>query len=122
MKKIFTLIIISIFCTASCLAQQDNITVYNLKEKNMYLLNMNSKVEKIEISNKKILNIIPITTINNDKRQLFIDAVENGVCDVNIVTADENHKIRFITGSLFQDTEDNLIQIDLPAYNSEEKK
>ena len=56
------------------------------------------------------------------KEQLFIDAKENGVCDVIINTEKEEYKIRFVTGPAFQENKESLTEIDIPvAYNKETK-
>lgn len=124
MKKIILLLLIFILYSSQSFAAalSNEITVYNLKSKNMYLLDLETSAEKIEISDKNILNIFPITTITNEKKQLFIETEKNGVCDVIITSNNENYKLRFITGPFFQDNKENLTLIDIPEIIKEEKK
>lgn len=124
MKKLITaiLIIISAAQAGLCSLQTDEINIFNLKKNNMYIINFGTKINNISISDKKILDITPVTSLINDKEQLFIDAKENGVCDVIINTEKEEYRIRFITGPAFQENKESLTEIDIPvAYNKETK-
>ncbi len=100
--------------TGNCALTNQDINIYNLKQKNMYMLNMDTAVRNIDVSDKNIINVIPVTSIDNNKKQLFIEANETGVCDVILTTDYDTYKIRFISGSLFQDNKSELIQIDMP--------
>ncbi len=124
MKKIiFLLLIFALYnCQSNASTLSNEINIYNLKSKNMYMLDLDTSAEKIKISDKSILNIFPITTIENDKKQLFIEAENDGVCDVIITSNNKDYKLRFITGPFFQDNKDNLTLIDIPEVIKEEKK
>ncbi len=124
MKKIIFIFLIFVSYNCQCFAStlSNEINIYNLKSKNMYLLDLETSAEKIEISDKNILNIFPITTIDNNKKQLFIETEKDGVCDVIITSNNQNHKLRFITGPYFQDNKENLTPIDIPEIIKEEKK
>lgn len=98
-----------------CSPISNEINIYNLKEKNIYLLDLDSSVKEINISDESLLNITPVTSITNDRKQLFIEAEKDGVCDVQITTESKEYRLRFITGPVFQDNKDNLTQIDLPG-------
>ncbi len=121
MKKtiicIFTFFIISQIGYCSSLTNKE-INIFNLKENTMYILETGLYVRNIDVSDKEIAEIMPITTISNDKNQLFIEANKPGVCDVVLTTDAGIYRIRFITGPVFQDNKSNLIQLDIPSdYN-----
>lgn len=116
MRKIYLLLLI-IFVTSQagyCSLVKNDINLFNLKTKNMYLLDVGSAVKNINISNKNIVNITPITSINNDKKQLFVEANNTGICDVILTTDINIYQIRFISGPKFQDNKVGLTEIDIP--------
>ncbi len=122
MKKTFILMIMFL-CSMQighCTLNKDGINLYNLKKDNMYIMSLDSKAQKIDISDEKVVNILPVNSAYEDKRQLFIEALENGVCDVNLTMSDTNYKIRFVTGSEFQDTCDDILPLDIPWNSTEE--
>lgn len=115
MKKIIILFILY-FMTFQ-ISSAEIINTYNLKTKNMYLLEMDSPVSGFNISDKDIINITPITSINSNRQQLFIETNKKGICDVIIKTDNNTHNIRFISGPIFQDNSDRIVQIDEPELN-----
>ena len=116
-KKIALVLVlfITIANVGFCAFKTDEIDIYNLKKSNMYLLDMDSKVQEIIVSDKDIVDVYPIATIEGNNNQLFVEANANGVCDVNIKTAKKDYKVRFITGSVFEDAKKNLTKIDIPV-------
>ena len=99
------------FCTIS----SDEINLYNIKEQNLYMLDLLEKAEKIDISDKSIIKITTETSLSNNGKQIFIEALSKGVCDVLITTEKQNYKYRFVSGSTFQDeNKKELILIDTP--------
>lgn len=122
MKKLI-LALLFVFMSSNigmCSLLVDKINVYNLKKNNMYLLNLGSKAEKIDVSDTKVLNIMPVTSLENDGEQLFIEAKTTGVCDVKIKTQNQEYKVRFVTGNVFEDEDNGLILVDLPVVYSKE--
>lgn len=122
MKKL-VLALLFVFMTANagmCNLSADKINVYNLKKSNMYLLDINSKALKIDVSDTKILNVTPVTSIESDGKQLFIEANGTGVCDVSIKTQKEEYKVRFVTGNVFEEEKNGLVLVDLPIVFSKE--
>ena len=117
MKKYLTILIILLFSQQFAFSKlnTNNINLYNLQKNNAYILNLESKAEKINISDKAIIKIIPVNSIYEDKKQLFIEAIENGVCDVEVKTTENNYKLRFVTGPIFQDNNDDISIVDIPS-------
>lgn len=120
MKKI-SLLLLMLLITAqigNCSLLNKEINIFNLKSDSMYILDVDSSVKNINISNKNIVNIIPITSILNDKKQLFVEAKKDGVCDVVLTTDTDVYQIRFIAGPNFQDDKVGLTEVDIPSkYN-----
>ena len=120
MKKL--LLILLIFTGISCIGycnSNENINIYNLKENNTYILNIDYNAEKIEISDGSLIEITPVTTITDGKEhQLIIETTSSGICDVLIKSENQSYKYRFITGKNFQDNKDELIELDLPPLAS----
>lgn len=122
MKKLI-LALLFVFMSSNigmCSLLVDKVNVYNLKKSNMYLLNLGSKAEKIDVSDTKVLNIMPVTSLENDGEQLFIEAKTTGVCDVKIKTKNQEYRVRFVTGNVFEDENNGLILVDLPVVYSKE--
>ena len=122
MKKL-VLALLLVFMTANvgmCDLSADKINVYNLKKSNMYLLDLSSKAEKIDVSDTKILNVTPVTSLEADGKQLFIEANGTGVCDVKIKTQKDEYKVRFVTGNVFEEEDNGLVLVDLPIVFSKE--
>lgn len=122
MKKLI-LALLFVFMSSNigmCSLLVDKVNVYNLKKSNMYLLNLGSKAEKIDVSDTKVLNIMPVTSLENDGEQLFIEAKTTGVCDVKIKTKNQEYRVRFVTGNVFEDEDNGLILVDLPVIYSKE--
>ena len=118
MIKKITLVLVLFIAIANvgfCSLKADEINVYNLKKSSMYLLDMDAKVQEIIVSDKEIVDVYPLTTIEGNNKQLFIEANAHGICDVNIKTAKKDYKVRFITGSVFEDAKKNLTKIDIPV-------
>lgn len=117
MKKIvlFLLIFLLTSLNGNCSLLNHEINILNLKENNMYVLDLDSSVKNIHISNKNIVNVMPITSILNDKKQLFIEANTSGVCDVVLTTDIDSYQLRFISGPEFQDNRKDLTLIDIPT-------
>ncbi len=117
MKKIALVFIL--FVTLAnigfCSLKSDEINIYNLKKSNMYLFDLDSRVQEIIVSDKNIVDVYPVSSVESENKQLFVEANANGICDVNIKTAKKNYKVRFISGSVFEDEKKNLTKIDLPA-------
>ncbi len=124
MKKLIAALLFLLISaqTGFCSILTDVINIFNLKKDNMYIIDFGDKITGFDISDKKILDIMPVTSLINDKEQLFIDAKENGVCDVIINTETKEYKIRFITGPVFQDNKEILTEIDLPVSHNKENK
>ena len=81
----------------------------------MYVLNLDSSVKSISVSNKEIVNVSTITSLENEKKQLFVEANDDGVCDVVVTTNAGIYQIRFISGPIFQDDKKELTEIDIPT-------
>ena len=116
MKKIIiTLLLFFISTTISQAALKSNeLNILNLKEKNMYILTLKSRALNINNDKKSLIDIYPITSIENDGKEIFIDAKNAGVYDVDIQTEKDDYKLRIIIGSTFEDDIDDLTLIDLP--------
>ncbi len=116
MKNLLIMLLIMFFSIQAgyCGLDKDGINIYNLKKNNSYILTLETRAEKIDISDKRLLSIMPVSSIYNDGKQLFIEAVDNGVCDVNIKTAENNYKVRFVTGTDFQDNKNDIYAVDIP--------
>lgn len=116
--KNFFLLILAIATTIQagyCELSSNNVNLFNLKEKNVYMLTLPEKVKEFNIMNEKSINITPITSINNDKRILIVEAKGDGVSDVSIRTENSLYQIRFVIGPEFQIESTDLIMIDLPS-------
>lgn len=122
MKKILFTLLFSSFCAnvAICDLVEDKINLYNLKKDGMYLLDLGSKAEKIDVSDSKVLNVIPVISLEADGRQLFIEANDTGVCDVVVKTQNKEYKLRFVAGNVFEEGNSELILVDLPVDLSKE--
>lgn len=94
----------------------------NLKEKNMYLLDVNSKALTINVDDESMLEIFPMTSLSNDGKLVFVKANKTGVCDAVIKTQKDEYKIRFVSGTKFDDKNNALIKIDFPTTISKEAK
>ena len=124
MKRMILLLLVILLTSQSgiCALVKNNINVFNLKSDSMYILDIDSPVQNIDISDKNIVNITLITSIYNSKKHLFIEANNNGVCDVILTTEGNAYQLRFISGPQFQDNKIGLTQIDIPTkYESEYK-
>lgn len=122
MKKLI-LSFLLVFAAAGmgmCDLSGDKINVYNLKKSNMYLLNLDSRAQQVDVSDRNVLNVILDTSISSEGKQLFIEANKTGVCDVSIRTEKQEYKIRFISGNVFEDTDGLLTTVDLPSILSKE--
>jgi Flp pilus assembly secretin CpaC len=121
-KLVFGLVMLFAFSNAGFAAlSTEKINVLNLQKSNIYLLDIDSRVKNIEISDKNIVDVYPVTTVKGDAKHLFVEANENGVCDVKIDTKKKSYKVRFVTGSVFEDKHESLTKIDLPKLPMEEK-
>ncbi len=98
-----------------CALLDREVNILNLKENNMYVLDLDVSVKNIQVSNKNIVNVMPITSISNEKNQLFIEANQSGVCDVILTTDLKSYQLRLISGPNFQDTRNDLTLIDIPS-------
>ncbi len=98
--------------------ENKEIYIYNLREKNIYILNLGYRAEKIDISDTNILNITPVTSISSDNEKVIIETLKNGVCDVLINSKNKIYKYRFISGDIFQDEKEELIELDIPPIIS----
>lgn len=117
-KFLLSLLIILISAQQGfCALSNTDINIMNLKEKSMYLLDLKEKAIKIDVSDKKLLEVMPLTSINNDGKLLFINSNSSGVCDVLITTIKDEYKIRFISGKVFEDISENLIKVDIPPIS-----
>lgn len=117
MKKFF-LLLLAITTTIQagyCELSSNNVNLFNLKEKNVYMLSLPEKVQEFNIVNEKSINITPITSLTDDKKNLIVEAKKDGVSDVSIRTENSLYQIRFIIGPEFQIESNDLIMIDLPS-------
>lgn len=117
MKKIF-LLLLAITTTIQagyCELSSNDVNLFNLKEKNVYMLSLPEKVQEFNIVNEKSINITPITSLTDDKKNLIVEAKKDGVSDVSIRTENSLYQIRFIIGPEFQIESSDLIMIDLPS-------
>lgn len=116
MKK-FLLLLIFILSVPSAMAELSvsDINLFNLKEKNVYVLTFPSKINEFNITNEKCVGVSAMTTIYNDKKMLFIDAKQDGVSDVSIRTSEHLYQLRFVVGPEFQDNSKDIIMLDLPS-------
>lgn len=124
MKKLFFIFLLFLATasagnTALLTGEINNI---NLKEKNMYLLDVNSKALTINVDDENMLEIFPMTSLSNDGKLVFVKANKTGVCDAVIKTQKNEYKIRFVSGQKFDDDNKNLIKIDFPTTISKETK
>ena len=118
-KFLLSLLILFISAqSAFCALSNTDINILNLKEKNMYLLDLKEKTIKIDVSDNNLINITPLTSINSDGRLLFVNSNKTGVCDVQITTVKDEYKIRFVSGTVFEDTNENLIKVDIPEISN----
>ena len=117
MKKYFLLLLALFFSVSSgfCKLSETNVNLLNLKENNIYILTVPSKVYEFNVVNDKSVTVSTMTTLANDKRMLLIEAKQGGVSDVSIRTEENLYQVRFVVGPNFQDESDDLIMIDLPA-------
>ena len=115
MKKIMITLLLFFLSTTVVQAslKSNELNILNLKEKNMYILSLNSRALNINVDNK-MLDIYPIASITNDGKEIFIGAKKSGVYDVDIKTEKDDYKIRIIIGSTFEDISEDLTLIDLP--------
>ena len=116
MKRIIILLMLFLLSVqyGICALVNNDINIFNLKSGSMYLLDIDSSVKNINVSNKDIVNLTPITSVGNEKKQLFIETNKDGVCDVILTTNIAAYQIRFISGPKFQDNKVGLTEIDLP--------
>ncbi len=125
MNKLF-LVLVLFFTSVSagfCALSTSDINNINLKEKNMYLLDVNSKALIISVDDESMLEIFPMTSLSDDGKLVFIKANKSGVCDTVIKTQKDEYKIRFVSGQKFDDNNNiDLIKIDIPANMSKEVK
>ena len=116
MKRIMILLTLFLLFVqyGNCSLVNNDINIFNLKSDSMYILDIDSPVKNINISNKDIVNLTPIASVDNEKKQLFIETNKDGICDVILTTDLEAYQIRFISGPKFQDNKVGLTEIDLP--------
>lgn len=117
MKKFF-LLLLAITTTIQagyCELSSNDVNLFNLKEKNVYMLTLPEKVQEFNIINEKSINITPITSLTDDKKNLIVEAKKDGVSDVSIRTENSLYQIRFVIGPEFQIESNDLIMIDLPS-------
>lgn len=117
MKKLVLILLFMFFIlpVGFCEVSSSDINIYNLKKQNFYMLDLLEKVEKIEVSDDSVLKITKETSLSNDGKQIFVEALSTGVCDVLIQTEKQNYKYRFISGSTFEDeNKKELTLIDIP--------
>ncbi len=121
-KIVFSLVLFFAFSGVSFASlSAEKVNVINLKKSNIYLLDVESRITNIEISDKEIVDVYPVTTVKGSAKHLFVEANQNGVCDVQIETPKKDYKVRFVSGSVFEDKHESLTKIDLPESSSEEK-
>ena len=92
-----------------------DINTINLKNDSLYLLDIGDITKDIIVSDENIVKVIPFITLSENGEKVFIETNSDGVCDVLIKTQSNDYKIRFITGKVFQDEKQGLIQIDMPS-------
>lgn len=116
MKKIIISILLFLLSINSgfCALKSNEINVLNLKENNMYILGLNYKALNINKNQNEFINIYPITSIENDGKQIFIEAKSSGVYDVDVKTEKDDYKLRIIVGSTFEEINEDITLIDLP--------
>ena len=84
MKKIVLLLLIILSSqVGECTLVNNDINIFNLKSDSMYILDIDSPVKNINISNKDIVNLTPITSVDNEKKQLFVETNKDGDYGVN---------------------------------------
>lgn len=101
--------------TAFASLETNKINTFNLKESSKYIFDLDAKAEDISVSDKNILSILPMTSLLDDRKQLFIDVFKSGVCDVVIKTAENIYNVRFISGKYFEESDEILTKLDLPT-------
>ena len=122
MRKITILFIMFLFAAqiGQCALLNKEVNIFNVKENNMYILDLDSSVKNLNISDKDIVNLTPVTLISGEKRQIFVETGKMGVCDVVLTTDSDIYQIRFISGPIFESTHSELIQVDMPMRYSAE--
>jgi uncharacterized protein YxeA len=121
MKKIiisFLLFLLSIN-SGFCALKSNELNVLNLKENNMYILSLKSKALNIDKNQNKFIDIYPINSIENDGKELFIEAKSSGVYDVDLKTEKNDYKLRIIAGTTFEELNEDITLIDLPIKTEE---
>ena len=121
MKRIILVLLLLLFSNSVCHAalKSNEINILNLKVNSMYILSLDSKALNIDTNKNKLINIYPITKIENDGEDIFIDAKTSGVYDVGIKTEKDDYKLRIVVGSTFEDITEDLTLIDLPINTKE---
>lgn len=116
MKKFFiaAAIFVLSFQNGFCELNTKDVNLYNLQRGNSYIINLESKAQKIDVSACQSVKVLPVTSLYQDGKQLFIEAIADGVCDVNVSTAENTYKIRFVTGPVFQENNDDILLVDIP--------
>lgn len=120
MKKLMLAILLCVFTAniGECALKSKEINILNLKENSMYILSLKSKALNVNVNDNKI-NVYPIVSIENDGKQIFVDAKKSGVFDVSIKTEKEDYQIRFIVGSTFEQITDDITLLDVPTVVKE---
>lgn len=117
MKKFF-LLLLAMFMTiqtGKCELSCDDVNLFNIKEKSIYMLTLPEKLQEFNIVNEKSVDITPMTSIVNDKKILIVEAKKDGVSDVSIRTENALYQMRFVVGPEFQVESNDLVMIDLPS-------
>lgn len=114
MKKIWGLILI-VFCVFSPAAQA--VENFDIKINNSYVLLVDEEPTSFMVSNPNVIDFQTITTLLNDKEQIFIHARKVGRTSFTVKT--QNNKYEYSFNVLDNSTTvtkeyPNLIEIDKP--------
>ena len=75
-KIILGLVVLFAFSNASFAAlSTEKVNVISLQKSSIYLLDIDSRIKNIEISDKNIVDVYPVTTVKGDAKHLFVEYV-----------------------------------------------
>ena len=116
MKKLFTILILTIIPRFFCFVFAKDISVYNLNSDGAYILSINHRPFNLSVSNEEVLKVSVVTDIFSTNSQLVMQAYKEGI---SYITYESNNKECVIKVLVDNKSVVDLVEIDKPmgTYN-----
>lgn len=115
MKKLIIFVIIFLFSPIFTFA--DEVKTLDLMRGSSYLLLLEDEAVDFNSSNPEVMNFQAINTLENDKQQIILQAVNFGTTNFEIKTPSILYKYKFNIVQLANPLAENLFEIEEPKGN-----